>query len=61
MSFTLRSQIDGGCGIEGMVEKISKNNSRGWGGGGGGESRGGLGGGGGGGGLAFKLLFSLLF
>ena len=35
MSCTLRSQIDGGCGIEGMVEKISKNNSRGWGGGGG--------------------------
>ena len=33
MSCTLRSQIDGGCGIEGMVEKISKNNSRGWGGG----------------------------
>ena len=29
ISCTLRSQIDGGCGIEGMVEKISKNNSRG--------------------------------
>ena len=35
MSCTLRSQIDGGCGIEGMVEKISKNNSRGGEGGGG--------------------------
>ena len=33
ISCTLRSQIDGGCGIEGMVEKISKNNSRGGGGG----------------------------
>ena len=35
ISCTLRSQIDGGCGIEGMVEKISKNNSRGGEGGGG--------------------------
>ena len=57
MPCTLRSQIDGGCGIEGMVEKISRNNSRGWGGGGGGwNSKGGgwkelrilIGGGGGG-------------